>query len=350
MKYEISYDDFYPNSDYIYRVYTLEKQSRKVNKGASKIMGEKLQEYFPSIEAATTFIRGQENCKTQEVPHMKIQLIYADSTFFNVFPQDFITGDIRKPLQVKNNIVLTESMAVRLFGSTEKAVGQYVQTKMRDGLPPYLVTAVIKDPQKHTNLSFDALVNHDMLERFSNVPEEMQWMMFFMEVYVKFNPNSDMNGILAESQELPSKLKANPNIQIEMLPIVDVRHKLEESSPFTLNFIGLFVASGFLLSFAAIFNYFNLHFDLFQQRLRELNLRIVNGATIGQLIIQLLFELLCSTLIAVVVGACLIALIFPTFSKLLNISIATSVLIPIFLVCGLTIVIINTIIGYILFG
>lgn len=349
IKYETSYDDFYPNSDYIYRVYTLEKQSGKVNKGASEIMGVKLQEHFPAIEKTTTFIRGQENCKTQEVSHMKMQLIYADSTFFNIFPQDFISGDIRKSLQVKNNIVLTESMAIRLFGSPEKALGQHIQTKMRDGLLPYLVTAVIKDPQNHTNLSFDALVNHDMLERFSNVPEEMQWMMFFMEVYVKFNPNSNVNKIMEESRELPSELKANPNIQIEMLPIADVRHKLEENSPFTLNFIGLFVVSGLLLLIAAVFNYFNLHFDLFKQRSRELNLRMVNGATVGQLIIQLLFELICSTSIAILVSAYLIVLICPTFSELLNLSIKISVLIPMFLLCGLVIIIVNLIIGFILF-
>ncbi len=345
--YETSYDSFYPGSPHIYRVYTVEKQSGKVNKGASKVIERKLGERFAGIESSTTLMRGQENCRTAEVPHVKMQLLYADSSFLRVFPQKIISGERLEPLQVKNNMVLTESMAVRLFGSVEKAVGQPVWTKMRNDLPPYLVTAVVEDPSMHSNLGFDALVNHDMLQSFSNAPEEMQWMMLFMEVYVKFRPDAPVAAISEEALELPAELKAKADIQIRMMPLADVRHKLEANSPFTLNFIGLFVVSGVLLLVASVFNFFNLHFDLFWQRLRELNLRFVNGATTGQLRGQLIFELVCSVLAAVGVAACLLALLLPEFSRLLDISLAASVW-KLFGLCGIGILILVCAVGYVL--
>ena len=50
------------------------------------------------------------------------------------------------PLQIVNNMILSERTAVRLFGDAEKAIGQPIHTLMRASLPPYIVTAVVKDP------------------------------------------------------------------------------------------------------------------------------------------------------------------------------------------------------------
>ena len=61
IRYEKSYDGFYAESDCIYRFYTMEKQSGKVNTGSSKVVEKKLCENNPQIDAATTLIRGQDN-------------------------------------------------------------------------------------------------------------------------------------------------------------------------------------------------------------------------------------------------------------------------------------------------
>lgn len=349
MHYEISYDSFFPDADHIYRVYTIEKQSGKINKGASKAIEKKMREQFPSIEASTTLLRGQENCRTEEIPHIKMQLLYADSSFFHVFPEEIICGNTIHPLQVINNMVLTETMAVRLFGDVEKAIGRQVQTKMRASLPPYTVTAVVKDPPANTNLSFEAIIFHDMLKSFSEMPEEAQWTMLFMEVYTKFNRHANVNEVIEHVQDLPARLKTNSDIELHLMPIQDIRHKLEADVPFTLHFIGLFVASGILLLLTAIFNFFNLHLDLFRQRTRELHLRAVNGATGKQLILQMLFELICSILLALLLAACLVVFSYPAFSDLLGIAIDISQLILLFAVFGISILIGMISIGVILF-
>ena len=348
--YETSYDSFYPESETIYRVYTFEKQSGKENKGASKIIETKLRDQFPSIEASTSLMPAQETCRTDELPHIQLKLIYADNSFFQVFPQTIIAGEAKEPLSVLNNMVLSESMAIRLFGDAENAIGKSVWTTIRNDLPPYVVTAVVKDPSPHTNLGFDALIYHDALKVFSTVPEEVQWQMSFMEVYVKMNAHADAGALIAEAKELPTELKANPNLEIRMLPIIDVRYGLEANSPFTLNFISLFVISGLLLLVAAIFNYFNLNYDLFRQRTREIALRSVNGATRGQLVSQLLFELFCSTAIALLVAAVLVVCICPIASRLLGIAFEPGKVATLFALSGLGVVVVVALIGSGLFG
>ncbi|MDR1379931.1 MAG: ABC transporter permease [Tannerella sp.] len=46
-----------------------------------------------------------------------------------------------------NNIVLTKSVAIRLFGDVEKAVGRQIKSTSYED-QSYTVTAVVKDPPK----------------------------------------------------------------------------------------------------------------------------------------------------------------------------------------------------------
>jgi len=47
-----------------------------------------------------------------------------------------ISGDARQPLDIINNMVITESVAVRLFGDVEKAIGQQIKSTFFRPFPP----------------------------------------------------------------------------------------------------------------------------------------------------------------------------------------------------------------------
>jgi hypothetical protein len=104
-------------------------------------------------------------------------------------------------------------------------------------------------------MQFDVIIYHDMIKYFSELPEEAQWTMFFMNLYVKLHPETDVDKLAEQMHDFTSRLGVNTNIELRMLPISDVRHQLNTDVPFTLNFIGLFVASGILLLFSALFNF-----------------------------------------------------------------------------------------------
>ena len=120
-----------------------------------------------------------------------------------------------------------------------------------------------------------------------------------------------------------------------MLPVSGVRHKLSSNLMFTLNFIRLLAAAGVLLILSALFNFLNLHLSLFHQRIRELRQRAIHGATAGQLIVQMMFELACSTFLALALACWILGVARPVFSGLLDITIGTSQFIRLFAVCGI---------------
>ena len=332
LRYETSYDNFYPEAEHIYRVYSMEKESGKVNEQIPGIFERKLHEQFSAMENTITLFFETNNCSTEETPHIQLQMLNTNDSFFGVFPQTFVCGDTRQPLQIVNNIVLTESVAIRLFGDAEKAIGKQLQSTFYFVEPPYTVTAVVKDPPLHTNLSFEALLNHSFLD-FSKMPEEYQWVQFNVQMYVKFHPGTDVDMLEAQMRDFTSKLHENINFEPFMMPVNDVRHQLNSGSPFTLNFIRLFVAAGILVLFSALFNFLNLYLDIFRQRIRELHQRTVHGAKTGQLIIQMLFELSCSILLALVLACLFVIIIYPIFSGLIGIIVGLSEFIYLFVVC-----------------
>jgi putative ABC transport system permease protein len=352
IRYETSYDNFYTDAAYIYRIYSVEKQSGKVNEEVPGILARKLNEYFPACEAATGFIFDQFDFTTVETPFISLRTMFADSVFFRIFPQAIVCGDTRQSLHIANTIVLTETVAVRLFGDVEKAIGQQIKSAfLTEGFPSFTVTSVIKDLPPNTNLQFDAILFSEILMNMTvmNLSETEQWKHFNQEMYVKFHPRTDINTLATELRDFTLLLDVNANIELRILPISDVRHRMNTDLPFTLNFIRLFVIAGVLLLFSALFNFLNLHLDLFRQRIRELRQRTVHGAKGWQLMAQMMFELFCTVFLSLVLACCFVVFTSPAFSKLLDIEIPMSQLIYLFVVCGILVMVLMLLVGFIPF-
>ena len=337
LRYETSYDNFYPDAEQIYRFYSTDKKTGTTNELVSGILDRKLHEQFPAMETSTVFFIVKDNCKTEETPHIGMNTLFSDSTFLRVFPQEFVSGDARQPLQALNNIVLTETVAVSLFGDVEKAIGQQIRSTLFPWGMPYSVTAVIKDPPPNTNISFDAILYHDQIKQqktFVETRNEQIWTFATLQGYIRFNPQTDINVFTEQLHNFVSQVSDNTDMELKFLPVSDVRYSLNTSVPFTLNFIRLIVAAGILLLLSALFNFLNLHLNILNQRIRELRQRAVNGAHGRQLISQMMFELACTVIPTLALACFFIILSRNIFSGLLGITPVMSQLIILFLVCG----------------
>ena len=349
LRYETSYDSFYPDAENIYRLYAVEKQSGKVDELIPGIVARKLHEHLPTVEAYACFYPEINTCSAEGMPYIRLRTLNADSTFFGVFKQEFVSGDALKPLQVMYNIVLTETMAIRLFGDVEKSIGQQLQSTFYFFNPPYTVTAVVKDPPTNTNLPFDAILFHDLLAGVAKGPEEYQWMDFCTQTYIKFHSVKEIDELSKQVRELTARLNENITFEPMILPVSEVRHRLNAGAPFTLNYIRLFFYTGILLIFSALFNFLNLHAGFFRQRINEFRQRTVHGAKSLQLMLQMMFELAFSILLSMALACIFVIITRPVFSGLLGLEISLSSLMHIFITIGTGVVLLILIIGMIPF-
>ena len=346
LRYETTYDGFYPDAGHIYRIYAVEKQSGKVNEQVPGILEQKLHEHFPATETSAGFVIQYEHYSAEGIPHIRLRTLYTDSTFFRVFPQTFICGDTWQPLQTVRNIILTESTAVRLFGAVEKALGQPVNSTLYR-FPPYVVSAVVKDPPANTNLPFDVIHFPEIQSQMTiNMPEESQWKYFNKQMYVKLNVHTNVETLSGQLLDFTSQLGVNDNIELRMLPVCDIRHRLDANLPFTLGFIRLLAAAGLLLLFSAFFNFLSLYFDLYRQRIHELRIRMVIGATSGQVIVQMMFEATLAIVLALALAWCLVVPALPVFTGLMDITVETPRLLQQFFVFGISVMALMLLTGF----
>ncbi|HEX4850971.1 MAG TPA: ABC transporter permease, partial [Puia sp.] len=151
---EVSHDRFYAKTDRIYLVNTRDKLNGKIIawQNTSKPVGLAIKKDIPEVEdvvrlneyAANFLISAGEK-------HFSIHGEFADPGFLNMFSLPLLEGDPATSLSSPNDIVLTQQLAIKLFGN-EKALGRTVRVDSSDY---FTVSAVLKDIPTNSRFVFD---------------------------------------------------------------------------------------------------------------------------------------------------------------------------------------------------
>jgi len=113
----------------------------------------------------------------------KVNCMYADSTFLEMFQPTSILSGSMEFLYSDNKIALTEETAMSLFDSTE-VLGQEIEI----GNVPKTVCAILKNVEKHSNLYFAAWA---MSSQFQKIKSE--WGVHRFQTYVRLRKGVDAN-------------------------------------------------------------------------------------------------------------------------------------------------------------
>ena len=124
VNFELSFDRFHRNKDEIFRV-ALERRldSKEDVSSAENFAGLRklVRENFPDVKAITGFYKTPANTGVLFKYRGRIfnemgGELNADSAFFSVFPTLLVKGDAATALNDPHSIVLSESMAKKIFG------------------------------------------------------------------------------------------------------------------------------------------------------------------------------------------------------------------------------------------
>ncbi|MDZ7635356.1 MAG: ABC transporter permease [Bacteroidales bacterium] len=115
---EASYDKYNEKKDRIYRLVLNGKIGGQEITGAftPAIMGPTMLEEFPEVEDFLRMTGSGPTIIEYESRILPNKLIQADSSFFNFFTLQVITGDPTEMLNASHEVVLTESTARKIFG------------------------------------------------------------------------------------------------------------------------------------------------------------------------------------------------------------------------------------------
>ncbi len=154
---ELSYDGFNTNADRIVRVvqHSTWNNNEIHQATTSARFAPALKETFPEIEAAARIdLEGGGIITWQDKKIKQDDIIFADKSLLQIFSFHFLQGSPETALNSPESIVISETLAKKIFGSADAA---YQQTLQFDGRFPATITAVIKDIPGNSHLRFSAV-------------------------------------------------------------------------------------------------------------------------------------------------------------------------------------------------
>jgi putative ABC transport system permease protein len=137
IQHELSYDKFHDKGNRIARLimeYRIGDAGNKGNFTSTKVFPE-FKRQFPEVESGVRMTTTERIVKYEENVWMEKDVLFVDSTFFNVFDFKLLQGTVDEALKAPYNVVLSRSLAKKFFGD-ENPVGKTLLLSSRED--PYL--------------------------------------------------------------------------------------------------------------------------------------------------------------------------------------------------------------------
>ncbi len=330
---ELSYDQYHPFADQTYRVDGNGKIGDQViqtgHSGAP--VGPTMKIDFPEVETYCR-LRGRGNYLVKyENRHYKEEaLVFADSTFFQVFGIKMVEGDPERALTQPNTLVLTKEMAEKYFGMDEP-LGKSL---LLDNEEEYKVTGVIEKMPTNTHFNFDFLMSMSTLEE-SRRPE---WGSMNFGTYIVLQKGVDVS---AFEEKMSQHLIANyfaPEVEkyigmswsdftkggnrfdYSLFPMVDIHLYSDRDDELTANsdikYVWIFSIIGLFILLIACINFMNLSTARSAIRAKEIGVRKVIGALRQDLVGQFLGESMVVSFLALALAWGIVYFTLPYFNDL----------------------------------
>ena len=332
VKFEMSYEDFNPHADKVVRITmdyldgeTLIDQDCETY----HILGPMISKEFPEVVDFTRAFGLDEMLIKVGEEQFRESMVYAvDPSFLETFGYPLVSGDNSSALTQPNQAVLTESVALKYFG-TKDAVGKSIylvgpQINME-------VVGIVKDSPANTHMKIGLIISYLSMEQFLSKREDV-WDNNDTYTYLTLK-DSKSYGLFKENlADLNKKLQVEiiPDERIISQPIKDIHlyshksYEVEQNGDATVVFFLLGV--GLLVIVIAVVNYINLSTAKSLDRAKEVGIRKVIGSSLGQLRIRFFIESFLINLFAGVTSLIIISSLFEPFKRLAGLPISADIL------------------------
>ncbi|GAB3798975.1 ABC transporter permease [Spirosoma humi] len=315
---ELSYDRFNAHADRIFRVVQYAQWAGgnlKLAPTSAPFAGA-LKNDYPEIEKTVRLYPEGGGMITYRDKKIETNdVMFADQSVFDVFTFPFLYGDPATALAQPERIVITKTLAEKLFGDASKAVGQPIEFSNHF---VNIVTGVIADVPTNSHLQFSAL--RSMPTNYTN-----GWQSFELYTYVLLNKAADAKALEAKlAGFFPKYLKKEMGsdityrMELQPLPSIHLHSHLdyEASTNGNSQTVYIFALVAALILLIAGINYVNLYTVRSIGRLREVGVRKAIGSQRSQLVGQFITESVLMALLASLVGIVFANIALPLFNAL----------------------------------
>ena len=319
VKDELSYDRFHEKGKDIYRIMSYgTRYMIEGFDGTPAPLAPAIKEKVPGIVNYARFSDVPKLVfKYGENVFYETRGLIADPSIFDMFTFPFVQGDPKTALSEPLDIVITETMAKKYFGS-ENPVGKTMEVEGMSAA----VRGVIQDIPQNSHIQFDFLSSYEFIEEITSYGTS--WGSFNFVTYLQLEPNRDLQEIgknmtaVAANNNCP-QVKDGVEFRLQPLSAIHLDNRASYrnySDVGDRKYVYVFSIIAIFVLFIACVNFMNLSTARSTTRAKEVGLRKTIGASRRQLIMQFFGESLFLTAIACVFALILVAFLLPAFNQL----------------------------------
>lgn len=319
---DLSYDTMHHNYDRIGRLLTIdngEGVSSKLVGVTPPPLGPAIEAELPEVIKSARLSGGSRQDISYEDKSLKCDAFFrSESSLFEIFDFPIIAGKTEKMLDEPNSIVITQSLANRIFG-TENPIGKTIRLNQTTDLH---VTAVAADLPRNSHIQFDMLRSMTPAQNEDGYRQYLEtWQGISMFTYLLLDRPIEVNDINTKLQAISKKNNAVEFFLPVIQPLKDVHlHSKEilfESNANKSDILNVYVLStiALLILILAAVNFMNLVTAKSTGRAKEIGMRKVIGAVRYQLIAQHLVESILVTFIAALLAITVVFAIMPVLNS-----------------------------------
>ncbi len=326
IQHELSFDQYHEQKEYIYRLTTdIHMPGGNSHLAiANPLFGEQLKTQCPEINK-TAYIEVEDRVKIKagEKTLENVLARSASASLFKTFTFNVLHGDPSNPFPTSNSVVITRHISEQLPG-TSSSIGSSIHV----GDNEYIVSGVIEDIPKNSDLQFDIVTPFDLGKTES--------LMDFGDSYVFFLANVKDKNLIEEKINQITKNEYQPMLTGEFAD-VKINHVIQPLS--TLHFESALLADtpkgnrtmlymlsaiAFAILIIAGINYTNLSLTNQMQRFKEFQIMRTLGAGKTHIFFQGIGESFFIALVSVVIATALFFTISSDVNSLFRIDIGWS--------------------------
>ena len=326
IKAETSYDKFHKNADNIYRVdYLLYEEGilEQHSASGSTGIGKEIKNAFPEVVDYTRFYRTEALVKYGDKTFKETNILFAQSSFFNIFSFPLVVGKPDTALLAINHAVITEETARKYFGD-ENPIGKMITI---DGATDFEITGIVKSIPGNSHFKFDILLSYENLIKNSRYWDN-SWVTENVYSYILLTPEADAAALQSKLPQIPEKFigkfmkEAFFLLEYRLVKLTDIHLHSSVSNELEVNGNYRSVVSlgiiALLVLLVAFINYINLATSRSIERAHEVGIRKVSGALKKDLIFQFLTESAFLNLFALIVSITGVLLLLPFFKQVMQ--------------------------------
>ncbi|HKZ67326.1 MAG TPA: FtsX-like permease family protein, partial [Chitinophagaceae bacterium] len=346
---ERSIDKFHVNDDRLYQV--MEKSTEngiiRIQDHTQGPLSEAMEKDLPEVENAVTVMNlskeGMDITMKNGEKTFKTSGIFSGEAFFRVFTFPLISGNSSTVLKEKNNVVISEDLALKLYGTVEAALGKPLQWNAFGSDHLSSVTGVFKNVSSTSTLKFDfVLTKQKLLEDIWQ--SGTKWYNTGPETYLLLKHGVNLTAFNKKIERYIDKYDKDNHFSLFVRKYSDayLYGKYEEGKQAggRITNVRLFSVIAILLLIIASINFMNLSTAKVSGRLKEIGIKKTVGSSRRSLVFQFLGESLFVTALSTVIALVFVALLIPQFNfitgKQLSFHFSASQLSVLFLIALIT--------------